>query len=667
MISVIVPVYNGEQTIRKCLSSILSQHYPKNKMEVIVIDNNSSDKTAVFIKQYNVRYFHEKTRGVSRARNTGIMEARGDILLFIDADCTAFPDLLYEHARAHLYFNKHRLPVKAVGGGIEGENKTYWAVCDDFFSWFLFNPGLKPGFAAFHTTANFSISRDILPVIDYFDESLDYAEDFVFCSGITKQGFQIYFHPFAKAKHMNRLSLKAAMRHARNWAKTQFNIRVKGYVNRDFLKNELHIIFYYFFYYIHRQFFGMLRYILSSRRYHVIFYFPFIILIGMQYLSEELQHELRYCRYKKLLSKKREKKLHVRKLLTSLSRVYNSFKRLHGKKINNFLVNTESLTKYIKYLLTGKASAPREIVLDPINICNLRCPLCPTGLKKLDFPKTRMDFETLASLTDRIVKDFPFLNLIHLFSWGEVFLHPDIFAIIRYLKQREFIIYIDTNFCFHRDTMFFQSLAESGIDVLTVSIDGASRESYAAYRRGGDYSLALSNLRLAVETRNRLKIKTQEIIWKYIVHKYNEHEINIARKRAAEIGVTLQLVPIGLGEVLPDIEFPDSLESRKSGWLPAQEKYINPVYLPYSRRSASRPGLRFCPFPFKTLVICPDGKVVPCPVITSESNAFGDIKKETLKQIWHNDYFEHSRKIFTGKRKVYGNRHIICDRCKNFI
>src|SRR3989344_835324 len=91
-ISVIICTYNGEKTILKCLESLNKQIFPKNKVEIIVIDNNSSDNTKGivfnFIKKskFKIRYIFEPELGLSKARNRGIKEAKGNIVAFIDDD-----------------------------------------------------------------------------------------------------------------------------------------------------------------------------------------------------------------------------------------------------------------------------------------------------------------------------------------------------------------------------------------------------------------------------------------------------------------------------------------------------------------------------------------------------------------------------------------------------
>ncbi len=93
-VSVIVPVYNGERTIQKCVQSLLAQTYPKDRFEIIIADNNSKDKTSQLLKPYSdkneIVLVHEnKVLNAYGARNTAAKIAKGEILAFTDADCVA--------------------------------------------------------------------------------------------------------------------------------------------------------------------------------------------------------------------------------------------------------------------------------------------------------------------------------------------------------------------------------------------------------------------------------------------------------------------------------------------------------------------------------------------------------------------------------------------------
>lgn len=83
-VSVIIPAYNEEQSITDCLNSLLKQSY--KDIEIIIIDDGSTDKTREIIKTFPVKLLEQKHLGPAVARNKGAKEAKGRILVFVDAD-----------------------------------------------------------------------------------------------------------------------------------------------------------------------------------------------------------------------------------------------------------------------------------------------------------------------------------------------------------------------------------------------------------------------------------------------------------------------------------------------------------------------------------------------------------------------------------------------------
>jgi len=86
-ISVIVPAYNAAETLGKCLAALLDQSIPRSEYEVIVVDDGSTDATQEVVEQYGVHLLTQANQGPAAARNLGVSHARGEILLFTDADC----------------------------------------------------------------------------------------------------------------------------------------------------------------------------------------------------------------------------------------------------------------------------------------------------------------------------------------------------------------------------------------------------------------------------------------------------------------------------------------------------------------------------------------------------------------------------------------------------
>jgi glycosyltransferase involved in cell wall biosynthesis len=224
-VSVIIPVYNGEALIENCIKHLSSQNYPKDKLEIIVVDNNSTDNTYEIARKCGIITLICKTKGPSAARNMGIKAAAGDLLLFTDADCLADVNWVINHVLAQLYFEAVNPAVKLIGGGIGGKNGNLWAVCDDICSWAEFNPSLPPGIIErHHPTANISISRNIADEMGGFDEVLLTGEDFAFCSKIREKGYQMFFVPDAKVLHINRTTFRGVMRHHLEWSEHSYKL-----------------------------------------------------------------------------------------------------------------------------------------------------------------------------------------------------------------------------------------------------------------------------------------------------------------------------------------------------------------------------------------------------------------------------------------------------------
>lgn len=133
LVSVIIPAYNEEDYLPDCLKSIQNQTY-KN-IEVIVADNNSTDKTSEIAKVFGTKVVKVEKKNVAVVRNADAKVAKGDILFFIDADTILSFDSI-EKLIKNLYGKR-----KLVQGGI---------VCYDSqlhnFLWFLLNRWLKPHF-----------------------------------------------------------------------------------------------------------------------------------------------------------------------------------------------------------------------------------------------------------------------------------------------------------------------------------------------------------------------------------------------------------------------------------------------------------------------------------------------------------------------------------------
>jgi glycosyltransferase involved in cell wall biosynthesis len=103
-ISIVIPVKNGESTIGECIDSIINSDYDKSCFEIIIVDDGSTDRTVSIVNSFSFSGLHllfqEKCKkGPSAARNRGVSKAKGNIIVFTDADCRIHRDFLKEISR----------------------------------------------------------------------------------------------------------------------------------------------------------------------------------------------------------------------------------------------------------------------------------------------------------------------------------------------------------------------------------------------------------------------------------------------------------------------------------------------------------------------------------------------------------------------------------------
>lgn len=96
--SIIIPVYNVEKYLKKCLDSVFNQTY--KEYEVIVVNDGTKDNSMDIVKDYNVKVINQKNQGLSAARNAGVKVATGDYLIFLDSDDYWEKELLKELSKS---------------------------------------------------------------------------------------------------------------------------------------------------------------------------------------------------------------------------------------------------------------------------------------------------------------------------------------------------------------------------------------------------------------------------------------------------------------------------------------------------------------------------------------------------------------------------------------
>jgi len=320
------------------------------------------------------------------------------------------------------------------------------------------------------------------------------------------------------------------------------------------------------------------------------------------------------------------------------------------------LLTKKRKSKLFKFFKLKKVpDFPFILGIDPGNICNLKCPLCPTGLGESGVKRGFLTFDLFKNIFDQL-KDS--LLVINLFNWGEPLLNKDLLKIIRYVKSEKSSILVNTSTNLNvRDNLLLDGLIKTCIDKIIVSCDGASQETYEKYRVGGNFDLVIENLRFLSAKNKEFGNKTN-ITWNFLVFKHNEHEVELARKLALSMHVNFAtgLMRTSLkDEILRPHK--EAIEHDKS-WIPD-----NPNYSAYDKiNCTTKKVLNTCRKPWDSIAINWNGLVFPCCAVYGENYQFADAKNEPIKNIWNNSKFVAARNEILNKKCVSTT---ICGLCRN--
>src|SRR4051794_8582668 len=142
----------------------------------------------------------------------------------------------------------------------------------------------------------------------------------------------------------------------------------------------------------------------------------------------------------------------------------------------------------------ARFAEPRLIQIDASAHCQLACPSCPTatGATRTGMGAGHLDPDRFREMLDQS----PWIAEVELSNYGEMFLNPRLIEILRIAREREVVLHADngTNLN-HAHNDILDALVAEGFRSLTVSIDGASPESYRQYRVGGDFDRVIGHIR----------------------------------------------------------------------------------------------------------------------------------------------------------------------------
>ena len=208
MISVIIPFYNDHQAIQKCLAALAAQTLPLDRFEVIVVDNGSSPPLNESITPPPFACFIQEPRtGSYAARNTGVKNSRGDILIFTDADCIPTPNWLSTAAQ---FFQDHT-DIDAIGGVVQLTPSAQRSVAEDLELCFAFRQEETISTGGYSVTANLAVRKAAFESTGPFNEQLYSGGDREWGLRANHNGLRMQYVPELIVCHPTRATISSLL------------------------------------------------------------------------------------------------------------------------------------------------------------------------------------------------------------------------------------------------------------------------------------------------------------------------------------------------------------------------------------------------------------------------------------------------------------------------
>ena len=323
------------------------------------------------------------------------------------------------------------------------------------------------------------------------------------------------------------------------------------------------------------------------------------------------------------------------KKIKTLHKLWKSNRVTTKKLINLAKIRTSILLKTKKIY-----GYPYILIIEPTNLCNLKCPTCPTGNGSLKRKRGILSFENYKKVIDECGE---YLMSIVLMNYGEPLLNKDFYKMVEYAHKKN--IFVTT--CTNGHLIDPKKMVDSKIDELTIGIDGTDQKTLASFRKGANFKKIKENIKKLVKEKELQKTKSPVINLQYIIMKHNEHQINEFRRLAKEWGVD---------KITFKALWVTSKEEAES-YLPENKEFHRYILKNKEFKLKNIENYK-CQKPWTDIAINWDGSLVICACDFDNSIILGNINEKSVKEIIK------SKKAQTVRKTIINNRRSI-PVCKN--
>ena len=320
----------------------------------------------------------------------------------------------------------------------------------------------------------------------------------------------------------------------------------------------------------------------------------------------------------------------------SLCRLYKITKRITGEIIldlrNGDFNKIVHLIGFLPKQLFLKY--PKNISIEPTNVCNLHCEFCSSPPKLLKRKPRFLKLDEFKKIIDNIK------NITHylwLFLAGEPFLNLDFPKMIAYATKNNLHTTTSSNGLIIDQKKACQ-IVEAGLDRLIISFDGATKNTYEQMRQGGNFEKLLENINFILQEKKRQKKVKPEILLQFLVSKINQHEKEKFKKLAQKLKINFCFKTFAVPTWIYSEEFCRKLEKK---YLPENEgRYDKKRKLIQSSKCTND----------QRSVILSDGTICICCYDLNGQYKMGNAFSDDFLDVWQSKRYQQVRKLMKARK-----------------
>ncbi len=297
--------------------------------------------------------------------------------------------------------------------------------------------------------------------------------------------------------------------------------------------------------------------------------------------------------------------------LNFLKSTYNKFKAVG--------INPRYLMYRLKWNLLGRypisTKVPIHVDIELSSFCNIKCIMCPQGVDDYEVIKRGLiDYKLARKVIDECAQIG--VTSIKFSGRGEAMLHPKFEYLVKYAKSSGILdVMFNTNGLVMNEEMI-RNVVDAGVDLIVISIDGVTKETYEKIRVGGDFNILKNNIEYLVNYKKTARRSKPIIRLQFVKMEENIHEF----QRFQDIWRDKVDVLVGL-----DYSNRVGQESK-------------------SVMSRHQIGRAYCPHPWRRLTVTSSGIALMCCVDWDIKYGVGDCSEQSIYEIWNGEKIKYGRK-----------------------